>query len=144
MTEKKHPGLKYFSNLESTPVQTPATIDSTEIQQCLNLSSDIYEDHPDSSHCRKNKWLRIRVQFLTNFLFWLQVHETGILQESTPDPWLPLESGCRLSRGWQDRCVVDVFGVLPRFHENLLWNEYFAHKKKAGNMVKITTKWQSS
>ena len=33
----------FFEFENPTPVQTPATIDATEIHQCLNLSNDIYK-----------------------------------------------------------------------------------------------------
>ena len=45
----RNPGFLKSEN--PTPVQTPATIDATELQHFLNLSSDVYKDHADS--CRK-------------------------------------------------------------------------------------------
>jgi len=36
---------KFFKFENPTPVQTPATIDATEIQQCFSLRNDIYKDH---------------------------------------------------------------------------------------------------
>ena len=37
------------------PVQTPATIDATEIQRCLYLSNDIHKDCSDSCYCQNKK-----------------------------------------------------------------------------------------
>jgi len=37
-----------------TPVQTSATIDATDIKQCLYLINYIYKDHADSCCCRKS------------------------------------------------------------------------------------------
>jgi len=47
-----NPGPEIFKFENPIPVPTQATIDATEIQQCLNLSSDIYKD---SCYCRKWK-----------------------------------------------------------------------------------------
>jgi len=47
------PGPIFFKFENLTPVQIPATIDATEIQQCFYLRNGIYTKHVDSCHCRK-------------------------------------------------------------------------------------------
>ena len=43
----------FFKFENPTPVHIQANVDANEIQQCLNLSKNIYKDHADSCHCRK-------------------------------------------------------------------------------------------
>jgi len=43
----------FFKCGNPTSVQTPVTIDTTEIQQCLYFRNDIYKEHADSCYCRK-------------------------------------------------------------------------------------------
>jgi len=45
--------VRVFQTSDPTPVQTPATIYATEIQQCLHLSNNIYKDRLDSYYGRK-------------------------------------------------------------------------------------------
>ena len=48
-------GSDIFWNLDPTPVQTPATIDATKIQQFLNLRKDIYKYHTDTCTAENEK-----------------------------------------------------------------------------------------
>jgi len=49
------PDPDFFKFENPTPVQNRATIDATEIQQRLYLTSDIYKGHAYSCCCRKYK-----------------------------------------------------------------------------------------
>ena len=43
----------FFKFENPTAVQTPATIDATESQQCFYWSNDVYTNHADSCYCQK-------------------------------------------------------------------------------------------
>jgi len=45
--------LNIFKLENPTPVQIRATVHSTEIQQCLHFSNDVYTDHADSCYYLK-------------------------------------------------------------------------------------------
>jgi len=45
----------FFKSVNPTPVQTPATIDATGIQQCFYLRNDKHKNYADSCNCRKYK-----------------------------------------------------------------------------------------
>jgi len=69
-----------------TPVQTPATIDATEIKQCLYLINDIYKDHADCCYCRK-KWLWVQLFKTSKFFYSGFRHE----QKNTEFYWIWLQ-----------------------------------------------------
>ena len=48
-------GRKFFKFKNPTPVQTPASIDPNEIQQCFETRNAIYNDHANTCCCRKWK-----------------------------------------------------------------------------------------
>jgi len=73
-----------------TPVQTPAVIEATKIQQRLFLSNDISKDHADSClYCWKQKMSPAGSVFQKIFTP-DPIPKKNTESKATPDPWPPL------------------------------------------------------
>jgi len=84
-------GSKFFKSENPTPVQSPATIDATAIQQCLFCTEAMtFVKTVQSPVTAKNKRDSGSGPVFSEMLDFCSKNKRRILLESTTDPWSPM------------------------------------------------------